>query len=98
MNDVIDFIHTNRDRYVEELKQFLAIPSISALPEHRDDVRKCAEWTAAEMARIGLENVRVIDTPGTRSCTATGFTPRAPRPCSSTATTTCSRWTRSTCG
>ena len=64
MNDVIDFIHTNRDRYVEELKQFLAIPSISAMPEHRDDVRKCAEWTAAEMARIGLENVRVIDTDG----------------------------------
>jgi len=64
MNDVIDFIHTNRDRYVEELKQFLAIPSISAMPEHRDDVRTCAEWAAAEMARIGLENVRVVDTAG----------------------------------
>ena len=64
MNDVIDFIHTNRERYVEELKQFLAIPSISALPEHRDDVRTCAEWAAAEMARIGLENVRVVDTAG----------------------------------
>jgi len=64
MNDVIDFIHTNRDRYIEELKEFLAIPSISAMPEHRDDVRKCAEWAAAEMARIGLENVRVVDTAG----------------------------------
>jgi acetylornithine deacetylase/succinyl-diaminopimelate desuccinylase-like protein len=64
MNDVIDFIHTNRDRYVEELKQFLAIPSISAMPEHREDVRRCAEWAAAEMARIGLENVRVVDTAG----------------------------------
>ena len=64
MNDVIDFIYTSRDRYVEELKQFLAIPSISAMPEHKDDVRRCAEWAAAEMARIGLENVRVIDTAG----------------------------------
>jgi acetylornithine deacetylase/succinyl-diaminopimelate desuccinylase-like protein len=64
MNDVIDFIYTNRDRYVEELKQFLAIPSISAMPEHQGDVRRCAEWAAAEMARIGLENVRVIDTAG----------------------------------
>ena len=64
MNDVIDFIHTSRDRYVEELKQFLAIPSISAMPEHKDDVRRCAEWAAAEMGRIGLENVRVIDTAG----------------------------------
>ena len=54
----------NRDRYVEELKQYLAIPSISALPAHKDDVRKGAEWTAAEMRRIGLHNVRVEETPG----------------------------------
>ena len=35
MNQVVDFINVNRDRYVEELKQYLAIPSISALPQHR---------------------------------------------------------------
>ena len=64
MNDVIDFINTHRDRYVEELKQYLAIPSISALPEHSSDVKRCAEWTAEELRRVGLENVRVIDTPG----------------------------------
>ena len=64
MQSTIDFIHTNRDRYVTELKQYLAIPSISALPAHAADVRKCAEWTAEEMRRIQLENVRLIDTPG----------------------------------
>lgn len=64
MNDVIDFIYTNRERYVQELKQFLTIPSISALPEHRGDVRRCAEWAAEEMGRIGLEHCRVIDTAG----------------------------------
>ena len=64
MLNVIDHIHTNRDRYVSELKQYLAIPSISALPEHATDVRRAAEWTAAEMQRIGLENVRLIETPG----------------------------------
>src|SRR5262245_5680580 len=64
MNEIIDFIHTNRDRYVEELKAYLAIPSISALPQHSGDVRRCAEWTADEMRRIGLDNVRLIDTPG----------------------------------
>ena len=35
MNNVIDFINTNRDRYVDELKAYLAIPSISALPRAR---------------------------------------------------------------
>lgn len=64
MVNVIDFIHTNRDRYVRELKDYLAIPSVSALPEHAGDVRRCAEWTAAEMTRIGLENVRLVETPG----------------------------------
>src|SRR4249919_450839 len=64
MIPVIDFIHTNRDRYISELKNYLAIPSISALPQHSGDVRKCAEWTADEMRRIGLENVRLIETKG----------------------------------
>jgi acetylornithine deacetylase/succinyl-diaminopimelate desuccinylase-like protein len=61
---VIDFINTSRDRYLEELTQFIAIPSVSALPEHAPDLRRCAEWTAGQLKAIGLQNVRVIDTPG----------------------------------
>ncbi len=64
MNKVIDFINTNRDRYVHELTEYLAIPSISALPQHKGDVRKAAEWTSAELTRVGLENVRLEETPG----------------------------------
>src|SRR6266545_5495662 len=64
MNNVIDFINTNRDRYVDELKAYLAIPSISALPQHADDVKRAAEWSAEEMRRIGMQNVKLIDTPG----------------------------------
>ena len=64
MNNVIDFINTHRDKYVDELKAYLAIPSISALPEHASDVKKAAEWSADEMRRIGMQNVRLIDTPG----------------------------------
>src|ERR687891_268786 len=64
MNNVIDFINLQRDRYVDELKQYLAIPSISALPQHASDVRRCAEWTSEELQRVGLQNVRLIDTPG----------------------------------
>jgi acetylornithine deacetylase/succinyl-diaminopimelate desuccinylase-like protein len=64
MDNVIDFINVSRDRYLDELKAFLAIPSISALPAHAGDVRRCAEWCAGEMQRIGLQNVRLIDTPG----------------------------------
>jgi acetylornithine deacetylase/succinyl-diaminopimelate desuccinylase-like protein len=64
MDKVIDYIHVQRDRYIEELKHYLAIPSVSALPQHQADVRRCAEWTADHMRQIGLQNVRLIDTPG----------------------------------
>jgi acetylornithine deacetylase/succinyl-diaminopimelate desuccinylase-like protein len=64
MDNVIDFINVNRDRYIDELKALLAIPSVSALPEHKADVRRCAEWCADEMRRIGLQNVRLFETPG----------------------------------
>ena len=64
MNQVIDFINVNRDRYLDELKALLAIPSVSALPEHKGDVRRCAEWCADEMRRIGLQNVKLVETPG----------------------------------
>ena len=64
MDNVIDFINLHRESYVTELKQLLAIPSISALPEHAADVRRCAEWCGEEMRRIGLENVRLYETNG----------------------------------
>src|SRR4029453_7107502 len=64
MNQVVDFINVNRDRYVDELKQYLAIPSISALPQHAADVRRAAEWTGEALKTAGLQNVRLIETPG----------------------------------
>jgi len=64
MDKVIDFINVNRERYLNELKAFLAIPSISALPEHSADVKRCAECCADEMRRIGMNHVRLIETPG----------------------------------
>src|SRR3954464_11610115 len=64
MDNVIDFINVNRERYLEELKALLAIPSISALPEHAGDVRRCAEWCGDEMRRVGLQHVQLFETPG----------------------------------
>ena len=77
MNNVIDFINTNRDRYVDELKAYLAIPSISALPRARGRRARAAPSGARdEMRRIGLQNVRLDrDARPSPSSTATGSAP-----------------------
>ena len=58
----IDFARQNQPRFLEELKALLRIPSISTLPDHNGDTRHAAESLAAEMKRIGLKNVRLIET------------------------------------
>jgi acetylornithine deacetylase/succinyl-diaminopimelate desuccinylase-like protein len=58
----IDYAREQRPRFLNELKDLLRIPSVSTLPEHAGDVRRAAETLTAEMKRIGLENVRLIET------------------------------------
>src|SRR5437868_2971618 len=60
----VDYARQNQQRFLSELKDLLRIPSVSTLPDHKDDVRRAAEFVAAEMKRIGLEHVEVIKTEG----------------------------------
>ena len=64
MPSALDFARSQQARFLDELKTLLRIPSISTLPEHAGDVRHAAVSLARELERIGLENVRVIETPG----------------------------------
>jgi acetylornithine deacetylase/succinyl-diaminopimelate desuccinylase-like protein len=54
------FIHENESRLLDELTEFLRIPSVSTLPEHKDDVTRAAQFVAESLKRAGLENVEVI--------------------------------------
>src|SRR2546426_5582220 len=47
--------------YVEGLKTFLRIPSISTLPEHKPDIRRAAEFCLSELRRAGLNCVELIE-------------------------------------
>src|SRR5664280_774328 len=58
----VTFAKNNGERFVEELKALLRIPSVSTDPERAADVRRAAEFVAAELRRIGMENVRLIET------------------------------------
>src|SRR6266404_7123072 len=56
------FVRENQDRFLEELKSFLRIPSVSTLPEHRGDIDRAAGFVADSLRAAGLENVEVIPT------------------------------------
>jgi acetylornithine deacetylase/succinyl-diaminopimelate desuccinylase-like protein len=56
------FVTQNRNRLLAELKEFLRIPSISTLPEHRPDVERSASFVAQSLTAAGLENAAVIPT------------------------------------
>jgi len=60
----LTYCHTHRERYLQELFDFLRIPSISTLPEAAPDMQRAAQWLAEAMARIGLDQVAVMPTAG----------------------------------
>jgi len=53
-----------REQHLGELKQFLTIPSISALSIHKNDMNEAAQWVAAHLEKIGLEHVEIHPTKG----------------------------------
>ena len=60
----VDYARKQQTRFLSELKDLLRIPSVSTLPEHKNDVRRAAEFVAQQMRSIGLENVEVMPTAG----------------------------------
>lgn len=64
MENVLQYIESNRDRYLAELKEFLSIPSVSSQSSHNADMQRCAQWVADHMRSIGMNNVQVMPTPG----------------------------------
>ena len=63
MSTPIDFARTERDRFYDELWQFLRIPSVSAKSEHDKDTQQAAEWVRGQLEAAGL-NAETIPTPG----------------------------------
>lgn len=64
MTQVETYIAENEGRFLEDLKEWLRIPSISTLPEHAGDIRRAAEYAANQLRRMGFERVELIATQG----------------------------------
>jgi acetylornithine deacetylase/succinyl-diaminopimelate desuccinylase-like protein len=56
------YARDHRRNSLAELQEFVRFPSVSAQPLHSGDVKKCADWLASHLRRIGLKDVSVIPT------------------------------------
>ena len=64
MKEVAEYLKANQDRFLEELAEFIKIPSISAHADRRKDISKAAKFTEKQMKAAGLKNVKQYPTKG----------------------------------
>ncbi|WP_415951073.1 dipeptidase [Streptomyces sp. KLOTTS4A1] len=64
VREVREYITRHRAAFLDELADWLRIPSVSAQPEHADDVRRSAEWLAAKLKETGFPTTEVWETAG----------------------------------
>jgi acetylornithine deacetylase/succinyl-diaminopimelate desuccinylase-like protein len=58
----LQYLRAHRETFLDELKIFLAMPTISTLSEHRADVQRGAEWVAENLRAMGMEHVDILPT------------------------------------
>ncbi len=61
--NVLQYARENHARFLEELQDFLRIPSISTQVAHKGDVERAAMWLHDHLCDIGFPRVDVMETP-----------------------------------
>ena len=64
MDAIGRYLEEHRERFLDDLKAVLRIPSVSAQPDHVPDMRRCAEHLAERLRGLGLTRVEVMPTEG----------------------------------
>ena len=70
LDTVLLWIDKNQKRWLHDCKAWLAIPSISAQPDHKTDIHAAAEWAYDQLRTLGMD-VEMIPTPGNPCLLAT---------------------------
>jgi len=58
------YINNNRQRFLDELFELLRIPSVSARPEHNEDMARTAEHVKKGLLKAGCDQAEVMPTAG----------------------------------
>ena len=59
-----EYIQANKDRFLDELIELLKIPSVSADPAYKDDVKNAADFLKEQFVKMGVDRVEVMPTAG----------------------------------
>ena len=59
-----EYINENKNRFLNELFEFIKIPSVSADMKFKDDVLKAANFLESNLNQIGADNVQIFPTDG----------------------------------
>jgi acetylornithine deacetylase/succinyl-diaminopimelate desuccinylase-like protein len=60
--NLAEYILAHRDQHLNELCEFLRIPSISAKTEHKPDIQRAAQWVASHLRSAGFQTVEIVPT------------------------------------
>ena len=61
---MIKDIQNQKESFIEQLMELLKIPSISADPDYKDEIKKTAHWIKNALKMIGCDNVKIYNTEG----------------------------------
>ena len=64
MDAALDYARQHADAFVDQLTDWLRIPSISADPAYTAETRRAADWLADDLRRIGMSTVEVMESGG----------------------------------
>ncbi len=64
MEKILKYAENNYERFIEELKEYIRIPSISTLPENKGDMMQCAKFVEKKLQDAGIEKTKIYETAG----------------------------------
>ncbi len=63
-DQALGYALANENAQLEELKELLSIPSISAQPQHKSDIARAAQWLVDHLRAMGMQRAQVMPTAG----------------------------------